>query len=98
MPCLKAEPLDFPGGTVVKNPPATIVKQLYSNKDVKKKKESACQCRGHGFSPWSGRIPRATEQLSPCSTTGKATPVRGPHTATRSGPHSPQLEKAQAQR
>ena len=21
--------------------------------------ESACQCRGHGFGPWSGRIPRA---------------------------------------
>ena len=25
--------------------------------------ESACQCRGHGFEPWSGRIPHATEQL-----------------------------------
>ena len=27
--------------------------------------ESACQCGGHGFEPWSGRIPHATEQLSP---------------------------------
>ena len=27
--------------------------------------ESACQCRGHGFEPWSGKIPRATEQLGP---------------------------------
>ena len=27
--------------------------------------ESACQCRGHGFEPWSGRIPHATEQLGP---------------------------------
>ena len=27
--------------------------------------ESACQCGGHGFEPWSGRIPRAAEQLSP---------------------------------
>ena len=27
--------------------------------------ESACQCRGHGFEPWSGRIPHATGQLSP---------------------------------
>ena len=27
--------------------------------------ESTCQCRGHGrFDPWSGKIPRAAEQLS----------------------------------
>ena len=25
--------------------------------------ESACQCRGHGFEPWSGKIPHAAEQL-----------------------------------
>ena len=31
--------------------------------------ESACQCRGHGFEPWSGKIPHATEQLSLCTTT-----------------------------
>ena len=31
--------------------------------------ESACQCRGHGFKPWSGRIPHATEQVGPCATT-----------------------------
>ena len=27
--------------------------------------ESTCQCRGHGFDPWPGKIPHATEQLSP---------------------------------
>ena len=27
-------------------------------------KESACQCRGHSFSPWSGKIPHAKGQLS----------------------------------
>ena len=27
--------------------------------------ESACQCRGHGFEPWSGRIPHAAERLGP---------------------------------
>ena len=27
--------------------------------------ESACQCRGHGFVPQSGRIPHATERLGP---------------------------------
>ena len=30
--------------------------------------ESACQCRGHGFKPWSGKIPHATEQLGPWAT------------------------------
>ena len=32
-----------------------------------------------------------------CSTTRKATAMRSPHTATKSNPHSPQLEKAHAQ-
>ena len=27
------------------------------------------QCRGQGFEPWSGKIPHAAEQLSPCATT-----------------------------
>ena len=31
--------------------------------------ESACQCRGHGFEPWSGRFPHAAEQLGPWATT-----------------------------
>ena len=31
--------------------------------------ESGCQCRGHGFEPWSGKIPHTAEQLSPCTTT-----------------------------
>ena len=28
--------------------------------------ESACQCRGHKFDLWSGKIPHAARQLSPC--------------------------------
>ena len=28
-----------------------------------------CQCRRHKFNPWSGKIPRAMEQISPCTTT-----------------------------
>ena len=28
-------------------------------------KESACQCRRHGFDPWSGKIPKAADGLSP---------------------------------
>ena len=36
--------------------------------------ESACQCRGHRFEPWSGKIPHAAEQLDPWATTTE--PVR----------------------
>ena len=32
-------------------------------------KESICQCRRHGFDPWSREIPHAEEQLSPYATT-----------------------------
>ena len=32
-------------------------------------KESACQCKGYEFDPWSGKIPHATEQLSQYATT-----------------------------
>ena len=31
--------------------------------------ESACQCRGHGFEPWSGKVPRAAGRLGPWATT-----------------------------
>ena len=33
--------------------------------------ESACQCGGSGFEPWSGRIPHAAEQLSACAATAE---------------------------
>ena len=72
--------------------------------------KSACQCRGHGFDLWSGKIPHAVEQLSPwatateapaptapCSTTREATVMRSPRTATKSSPRSPQLDKARVQ-
>ena len=56
-------------------------------------KEPACQCRRRGFNPWSGKIPRAAEQLSPCATnteplwtTRETTAMRSRHT-----PCSPQL-------
>ena len=32
---------------------------------------SACTCRRLGFSLWSGKIPHAEEQLSPCATTSE---------------------------
>ena len=32
---------------------------------LQKKKKSTCQCRGHGFDPWSRKIPLIVERLSP---------------------------------
>ena len=63
-----------------------------------------------GSSPGLGRshVPRSSWAREPqllslcvwslCSTTREAAIVRGPHTAMKSGPHLPQLEKALAQK
>ena len=48
----------LPDGPVDKNPPANAG-------DI----ESTLQCRGHWFDPWSRKIPHASGQLRPCSTT-----------------------------
>ena len=32
----------------------------------------ACQCKGHGFNPWSGKIPHTVEQISLFTTTTEA--------------------------
>ena len=80
----------FPGGTVVENPPANA--------------------GDTGSSPGLGRshMPRSDWAREPqrlslhvwslCSATREAAIVRGPRTATKSGPHLPQLEKALAQK
>ena len=73
-------------------------------------KESTCQCREHGFNPWSGKIPHALGQLNPSART---TEVHTPRARAlqqekplqweahslqlESGPHSPQPEKARVQ-
>ena len=70
-------------------------------------KESICQCRGHGFYAWLGKIPHTSEQLNLCAPTTEAfTPlslcsVIRKATATRSStpqlescPRCPQIEKA----
>ena len=80
----------FPSGTVVKNPPANA--------------------RDTGSSPGMGRshMLRSSWAHEPqllslhiwslCSATREAATVRGPRTAMKSGPRSPQLEKALAQK
>ena len=80
----------FPGGAVVENPPANA--------------------GDTGSSPGLGRshMPRSNQAHEPqllslrvwslCSATREAAIVRGPHTAVKSGPRSPQLEKALAQK
>ena len=37
--------------------------------------ESSFWCKGHGFDPWSGKIPPAAEQLSPSATVMTAAPT-----------------------
>ena len=83
---LKVKKEGFPGGTVVENLPANA--------------------GDTGSSPGLGRshMPRSKWACEPqllslrvwtlCSTTGEATIVRGPHTAMKSGPRSPQLEES----
>ena len=80
----------FPGGAVVKNLPANA--------------------GDTGSSPSLGRshMPRSNWAREPqllslrvwslCSATRKAATVRGPRTAMKSGPRSPQLEKALARK
>ena len=80
----------FPGGAVVENLPANA--------------------GDTGSSPGLGgsHVPRSDWAREPqllslriwslCSATGEAATVRGPRTAMKSGPHSPQLERALAQK
>ena len=61
-------------------------------------KESAWKCRRHGFDPWSGRTPHATEHLSLCTQLPRSR-AQEPHqdsrnTATKSCPGSPQPQKS----
>ena len=55
---------------------------------------------GHGFDPWSRKIPHATEQLSMCalcSATREATAMRSPCTATREHPSCSNKDPVQQQ-
>ena len=82
--------LGFPGGAVVENLPANI--------------------GDTGSSPGLGgsHMPQSSWAREPqlmslrveslCSATREAAIMRGPRTAMKSGPHSPQLEKAPAQK
>ena len=87
---LKTDLGGFPGGAVVENLPANA--------------------GDTGSSPGLGRshMPRSNWAREPqllslrvwslCSATGEAAIVRSPRTAMKSGPRSPQLEKALAQK
>ena len=82
--------MGFPGGAVVENPPANAGDM--------------------GSSPGLGRshMPRSSWAREPqllslrvwslCSPTREAATVRGPRTAMKSGPRSPQLQEALAQK
>ena len=84
------QPWDFPGGAVVESLPADAG-------DV-----GSSPGPGRSHRPWSSWAPEpqllSLRVWSLCSATREATTVRGPRTAMKSGPHSPQLEKALAQK
>ena len=89
--------LGFPGGAVVKDPPASAG-DMGSSPGL-----------GRSYMLWNNEAcapqllsPRATttEAHTPraCAlATREATSIRSPHTATKNSPHSPQLEKARVQ-
>ena len=80
----------FPGGAVVENLPANAGDT------------GSSPGLGGSHMLWSNwaREPQllSLRVWSLCSATGEAAIVRGPHTAMKSGPHLPQLEKALAQK
>ena len=80
----------FPGGAVVERLPANAG-NMGSSPGL-----------GRSHVPWSNwaREPQllSLRVWSLCSATGGAAIVRGPRTAMKSGPRSPQLEKALAQK
>ena len=80
----------FPGGAVVKNP-------LANAGDTG---SSPGPGRSHMLRSSWAREPQLLSLCvwSLCSATREAAMVRGPHTAMKSGPHLPQLEKALAQK
>ena len=87
---LKTTQLGFPGGAVVKNPPANAGDT------------GSSPGLGGSHMPRSNwaREPQllSLHVWSLCSTTREAAIVKGLRTAMKSGPHLPQLEKALAQK
>ena len=80
----------FPGGAVVESLPANAGDT------------GSSPGLGRSHMPWSNKA-REPQLLSLrvwslCSATREAAIVRGPRTAMKSGPRSPQLEKARAQK
>ena len=96
--------MGFPGGAAVKNPPAmgfpggAVVENLPANAGD----TGSSPGLGRSHMPWSNwaREPQllSLRVWSLCSTTTEAAIMRGPRTAMKSGPRSPQLEKALAQK
>ena len=82
--------LGFPGGAVVESLPANAG-DMGSSPGL-----------GGSHMPrsnWARELQLLSLRVwSLCSATGEAATVRGPRTAMKSGPHSPQLEKALAQK
>ena len=59
-------------------------------------KNATCQNRGHRFDPFSGKIPRAIGQLSPCSITTESV-LKSPW-ATTTAAHVPRAHALQEEK
>ena len=100
---------DFPGGRVVKNPPANAgdtgsspgpgrSHMPWSNEAHAPQLLSLCsRAREPQLLSPSATTTEICAPKSPCSATREATAMRSPRTTTKSSPCSPQLEKAHAQ-
>ena len=94
----------FPGGTVVENPPANAGDTGSSPGPGRSHMPQSNEAHAPQLLSLCSRA-RAPQLLSPRAATTEAraptaracSTMRSPHTATKSSPRSPQLEKARAQ-
>ena len=95
---LNVQHLDFPGGTVVKNPPANAEDTGSSPGPGRSHMSRSHYAHAPQLLslPSGARVPQyqSLHAQSPCSATREATAVRSPRTATKSSPRSLQLERA----
>ena len=86
---------DFPGGTVVGNPPAKAGNRGSSPGLGRSHMPQSTQAHVPQLLSLRSRA-HVPQLLSPCAATREATAMRSLRTAKKSSPRSPQLEKARA--
>ena len=70
LPQLNQEEIENMNRPITSNEIETVIKNLLTGTSlVAQWLRIYLPMQGHRFKPWSGKIPHATEQLSPCTTT-----------------------------